>query len=316
MILVTGANGFVGRNFVSKLNKDGVDHIQLDKSFDCKLFGESRLENLEKEKQKVIQYELGSFRDFPQEYVQDVTCIVHLASESHVDTSISSPRKFIDANISGTMEIFEIAKKLPNLKQVILFSTDEVVACLPERRQAFETSLLHCGNVYSATKGAQELLAQAYIKTWNLPIITTRCVNIFGSYQAFEKFIPKTISHVLKDLPVVVYGEGYQERQWVHVDFVCRFLSSLLEANYIPPGQVLHITGTKELTNINLVYLIAGLLGKTPMINHVEDRKGHDERYSLYKSTTVDFVQDDYEDEKTFLSDLKKTVEFYRGELK
>lgn len=315
-VLVTGARGFIGRNLCEHLDKVGIEVVALDMSFQCLVTGQ----NIKEKYKKTIQYQLGSYWGMSSEeenLVRECDVIVHLASSSHVDNSIYGPRSFTDLNVGGTLELYEICKniKKEGRKQTIIqFSTDEVVSCLPGRYQAFEDSGFKCGSVYSATKAAQELLAQAYIKTWGLEIITTRCVNVFGKYQAYEKLIPKAIKAILTGGEVPVYGHGYQERQWVHVDHVCEFLNEVIVATFIPPGTILHITGTKEIPNLMMLQLVAQHCNKQLQIKTVEDRLGHDVRYALHKSSaTSDFIQLDYEEKHSFLEDIKKTVQWYES---
>ena len=170
---------------------------------------------------------------------------------------------------------------------------------------------MNCGSVYSASKGAQELLAQAYIKTYNLPIFPTRCVNIFGPYQATEKLIPKIISSCMEDKKIPIYGSGYQTREWVHVDHVCEVISWLLMNSIIPHGTALHITGTKEIPNIFLANYISSLFGKTHLIEHVTDRLGHDERYALGKGD-AEILWDMPTYKNRFSEDLLKTIDWYK----
>lgn len=314
-VLVTGARGFVGRNLCEYLEKVGIEVVALDMEFKCLLTGK----NIKDQFKNPIEYHLGSYWGMSSEeeaLVESCDVIVHLASSSHVDNSIYGPRTFTDLNITGTLELYEICKNIKKAgrKQTIIqFSTDEVVSCLPDRYQAFEDARFKCGSVYSATKAAQELLAQAYIKTWGLEIITTRCVNIFGKHQAYEKLIPKSIKAILTGESVPVYGHGYQERQWVHVDHVCEFLNEIIVATFIPPGSILHITGTKEIPNLMMLQLLSHHCEQPLKMESVKDRLGHDERYALHKSSaTSDFIQLDYENKKTFLEDIKKTVQWYK----
>jgi dTDP-glucose 4,6-dehydratase len=291
-VLVTGAKGFVGTNLVEYLKEKQIEVVGLDKRPGTD-----------------IQYRLGSMGNPPS--LAGVEVIIHLASQSHVDKSITGPVKFLQDNVDGTLELFEICRNDPDIKQIILFSTDEVGACL-ETGSFKEEFRFDTGSTYSATKGAQELLAQAYIKTFHLPIIITRCVNIFGPYQADEKFIPTVCRYALADQGVPIYGSGLQQRQWVHVSHVCDVLNYLCVYQFFPPKTILHITGTKEIYNILLARTILNLLGKFPdLITHVPDRLGHDLRYSMERTDkTNNFGLPEY-DESGFMNDLERTVRFY-----
>ena len=268
-ILVTGSEGFVGKNLVPHLRRNQVDVVTLDKQSSSD--------------QHHIQYRLGSFSEALGERLAGVDCVIHLASESHVDRSISGPKEFVDNNVAGTLELYEACKPHKDLK-IVQFSTDEVGACL-DSGELVEEYKFKVGSVYSATKAAQELLAQAYINTFDLPIITTRCVNIFGPYQADEKLIPTVCRRAMMNESIPVYGNGMQTRQWVSVSHVCEFLNEVATSNYIPPKALLHITGTKEIHNILLVRTILSILEKPgSLISHVKDRPGHDVRYALGRS--------------------------------
>lgn len=309
-VLVTGSSGFVGKNFVQRLKDNHVDVVCLDATA------------LGTEDLSTWKYRLGSFTQTTllADNFKEVESVVHLASESHVDRSILGPREFIDNNVAGTLELFEMCRGLPNLQSIILFGTDEVGACLEEGSFVEKGMPFHCGSVYSASKGAQELLAQAYIKTHGLPIVTTRCVNIFGPQQADEKFIPTVIRKAIKGENIPIYGSGMQKRQWVSVEHVCKFLNDLCTSTMVPPSSVLHITGTKEFPNIMLAHTILSLLGKpASLISHVTDRLGHDARYALGRTDSTDAYGFPEYDESKFMEDLSATVDWYvkhYGELK
>jgi len=298
-ILVTGSAGFVGTHLVPMLRDRQLQIFTLDKNPSTTGGAEH------------IQYRLGSYEGLK---LPDIDAVIHLASESHVDRSISGPQEFIDNNVKGTLELYEACRHQPELKQILQFSTDEVGACLP-KGEFNEEYRFHTGSVYSASKGAQELLAQAYIKTFDLPVIITRCVNIFGTHQADEKFIPTICRHAMKDLPIPIYGSGLQMRQWVSVRHVCDFIAFVATSNFIPPKSLLHITGTKEIYNIFLARSILSILGKpSSLIKHVHDRLGHDVRYALGRTEETDrWGVPVYDEENFFLSELEETVQWYRG---
>lgn len=298
-VLVTGSSGFVGTNLVPHLKSNQIEVITLDK--DPSTTGDAH-----------ILYRLGSFDGELHSILETCDAVIHLASESHVDRSITGPKEFIDNNVNGTLELFEACKPhLSTLQQIIQFSTDEVGACL-EKGELTEEYKYHTGSVYSASKAAQELLAQAYIKTFNLPIVTTRCVNIFGAQQADEKFIPTVCRKALANDPIPVYGSGMQLRQWVSVEHVCEFINYVTTSNFIPPGSLLHITGTREIHNIMIAHTVLSLLEKpASLISHVIDRLGHDTRYALGRTEETDRFGCPRYEEKNFIEDLGRTVKWY-----
>lgn len=297
-VLVTGASGFIGQNLIKQLKTNQVD-----------------VQGLDCVKGANITYRLGSFEQNIKNILEPFQTVVHLASESDVDRSLVSPKAFVDNNVKGTLELLEGIKVSKQISQVVLLSTDEVGGSLKKDSFRETGDPLHCGNLYSATKGAQELLAQAYLNTYNLPIIITRCVNVFGPHQAKEKFIPTIVERALKNEKIQIFGSGMQKRQWVHVSHVCRFLNEIAVSNMIPPGSVLHITGTKEIANILLAHTILNILDKpASLISHVNDRPGHDERYSLDRTEDTDrFMLSLKYNEEDFLPDLKETVLHYKN---
>lgn len=300
-VLVTGSCGFVGKNLVQHLRNNQIEVIGLDK--DVSVHNEEN-----------ISYRLGSYQRNVSDLLEahSVESIIHLASESHVDRSITGPKEFVENNIVGTFELFDAVRLLKREIPIILFSTDEVGACLETGSFYEKGQTLKCGSVYSASKGAQELLAQAYSNTYDLQVITTRCVNIFGPHQAAEKFIPTVIRKALADQPIPVYGNGLQLRQWVSVQHVCQFLNELAVSSCIPGDSVLHITGTHEVPNILMAHTILNFLNKpSSLIQHTTDRLGHDVRYSLGRSEETDrFGFKSYDTDK-FMLDLKETVFWY-----
>lgn len=325
-VLVTGSSGFIGRHLTRHLKKNqftvlGLDYQAAD---DGAFWNKDSLPSKEQVctwlesfgldgfiKYRLGSYENDSVRESVLEKLQGVQVIVHLASQSHVDRSIKSPRQFVDDNVNGTLELYELARLLPNLLKIIQFSTDEVVACIDEG-SAKEKDIFRCGSVYSATKGAQELLAQAYVKTYRLPIIISRCVNVFGPEQSLEKFIPTIASKIISGEEIPVYGSGYQTREWVYVDHVVECVNWMALNSYIPDGTILHITGTKEIPNLVMIEAIKGILGKDAKVSHVQDRPGHDVRYSLDAGDSH-IVWDMPKYGGNFIEDLKTTLSWYIG---
>lgn len=321
VVLVTGSSGMVGRNLCRHLKNNqfeviGLDYQTPDSPPDLQpesikpWLGSFGLDGF-------LKYRLGENSDDLRasilEKLNGVEYVIHLASQSHVDRSISHPQQFVIDNVAGTLELLEMCRSLPNLQRIVHFSTDEVVACV-ESGSAKEDATFRCGSVYSATKGAQELLVQAYIKTHKLPIVTTRCVNIFGPEQNIEKFIPKIVWSAVNDQKVPIYGDGSQTREWVHVDHVCDVINWAMLNTYMPNGKVVHIVGTKEIQNIVIANLILGRLGKSHLIEHVADRLGHDVRYSL-DAGDAHVVWDMPTYQGSFVRDLFKTVDWYLGKL-
>jgi dTDP-glucose 4,6-dehydratase len=300
-VLVTGSAGFVGKRLLSLLQDSSFEVVGLDY-----VMPHSSPKNH-------VLYRLGSFEYEPNHLsglIGEVDAIINLAAESHVDRSISGPKQFIDNNVMGCLEILEACRYIKP-KMFLHFSTDEVGACL-DVGQMMEKSPFHTGSVYSASKAAQEHLCQAYAKTHGLNLLITRCVNIFGEGQADEKFIPMICNKVISGEPITIYGNGYQERQWVYVDHVCEMVRDIVSSTFVPPGAIFHITGTKEIPNLVMAHLVSSLLGcGSPKISHIEDRLGHDVRYSLGSEVAEHYGFSQYASKNSFISDLKKTVLSY-----
>ena len=204
--------------------------------------------------------------------------IINFAAESHVDRSILDASPFMRTNIEGTMVLLEGANKY-QIKKFIHVSTDEVYGSI-SRGSFSELSNLSPGSPYSASKAAADLLCLAYWNTYKTPVSITRCTNNYGPYQFPEKLIPLAISNVLEGKSIPVYGDGLNVRDWIYVEDHCRALLAVLEKG--KPGEVYNIAGDSEKTNLDIVHTLLRLLGrKEDMIHFVDDRPGHDRRYSL-----------------------------------
>jgi dTDP-glucose 4,6-dehydratase len=214
--------------------------------------------------------------------IKHVDLIVNMAAETHVDRSIANPGTFMQSNTVGTFTILEAIRKHNKQAKLIQVSTDEVYGEVPEgsfdEREALKPS-----NPYSASKASADIFIQAYYKTYDLDISITRCTNNFGPYQFPEKFIPKTIIRALKKLPIPIYGTGKNIRDWIYVLDHCEALDLVLKRG--KQGETYNISSGNEMPNIVIVRKILQLLGrKEDLISFVEDRPGHDVRYSLDSS--------------------------------
>jgi len=276
-VLVTGGAGFIGSNLVHFLiqNTDW-EVVVLDK-----LTYAGNLENLkgleENPRFKFVRGDIVD-RKIVDECMEGVDIVFHLAAESHVDRSILRPQDFVITNVLGTHVLLESAlAKGPKL--FINVSTDEVYGSI-EDGSFKEDSPLSPSSPYSASKASQDLLGQAYFKTFSLPVITTRCSNNYGEYQFPEKLIPLTITNLLEGKPVPVYGKGENIRDWIHVkDHVKALYLISLKGK---PGEIYNIAGKCEKRNIDVVKKIINILGKDEtLIKFVKDRPGHDFRYSM-----------------------------------
>jgi dTDP-glucose 4,6-dehydratase len=210
--------------------------------------------------------------------MQKADQVVHFAAESHVDRSIKDASAFVRTNVVGTFTLLESARKY-KVSRFIHISTDEVYGSR-ERGSFKEKDRLTPSSPYSSSKAGSDLLAQSYYITHKLPVIITRCTNNFGPYQYPEKLIPLFITNLLEDKKVPVYGTGKNVRDWIYVLDHCKAID-FVQHNGVP-GEIYNIGGGAERSNIDITKKIIKILGKDEsMIKYVEDRKGHDFRYSL-----------------------------------
>ena len=277
--IVTGGCGFIGSNFVRLLYENtDAGIVIIDKmtyAADIENIPDNMWDRIE-----LVTADLSSLFEFDHNpFSEDVEAIFHFAAESHVDNSIVGPGVFVDANIKSTLNLLEIAKD-HGIKFVHI-STDEVYGALDHDDPSFiETQMLAPNNVYSATKVGAEMLVRAYNKTHHLETVVTRCCNNYGPRQHREKLLPKTISNALARKTIPVYGAGDNVREWIHVDDHCSAIWHA--ANHGESGEVYNIGSGVEITNIEIVKQVLNITDRPEsLIKFVEDRKGHDFRYSI-----------------------------------
>lgn len=295
-ILVTGGMGFIGSSFLLKCCKKfpNLEFINVDNlsySFSPKTQEELNLHQNYSFLQADI-CDLNALEDIFKN--NDIDMIVHFAAESHVDNSIEAPLQFINTNILGTFNLLSIVKKQLENGTSIYFhhiSTDEVYGSLNEKEPSFtEKSNFAPSSPYSASKASSDLLVEAWGKTYGLKYLITNCSNNFGPRQFSEKLIPKVIHNCMNKEKIPIYGSGSNVRDWLYVDDHIDAILSLYE-NDLFINDRFNIGGGHEVSNIDLVKIILGILdidhGYTNseiLIEHVEDRKGHDFRYSIDNS--------------------------------
>ena len=282
-ILVTGAAGFIGSNFVEYITKKHPEYniIVLDK-----LTYAGNMENLKKVYAK-IKFENGDICNFDlvssifDKY--HIDGVIHFAAESHVDNSIKAPFIFTQTNVIGTHTLLEVAKQKWGEKsknKFVHISTDEVYGTLGEEGFFTETSPIKPNSPYSASKASSDLIALAYAETYKMNITVTNCSNNYGPYQHNEKLIPHMIKLAMNDEKLPVYGNGRNVRDWLYVEDHCEAID-LVYSNGRAKERY-NIGGHNERRNIDIVKLILKKLGKSEsLISYVEDRKGHDYRYAI-----------------------------------
>ncbi len=310
-IMVTGGAGFIGSNFVRRIFDETLTSISSVVVLD-KLTYAGELKNLEQVvNQENYEFIHGDICDpvLVGELVDSVDAVVNFAAESHVDRSILSAADFVETNVAGVQVLLDAVKATGKSKRFLQVSTDEVYGSI-ESGSWDENNPLLPNSPYSASKAGGELLARAYNRTHGMDVVVTRCSNNYGPYHFPEKLIPLFITNLLEGKKVPVYGNGKNVRDWLHVDDHCRGIYEVLMNG--SAGEVYNIGGGRELTNLEITDLILSAMGAdSSSIEYVEDRKGHDLRYSV-DWTKINKVLG-YEPKVKFEDGLGETIEWYRN---
>ena len=311
-ILVTGGAGFIGGNFihymVNKYPEDMIVNLDL-------LTYAGNLETLKPVEDKPnYKFYKGDIAD--RAFVYDLfekekfDVVINFAAESHVDRSITNPEIFVQTNVLGTTTLLDACNKY-GIKRYHQVSTDEVYGDLPlDRPDLFftEETPLHTSSPYSSSKASADLFVLAYYRTFGLPVTVSRCSNNYGPYQFPEKLIPLMISRALDDKSLPVYGEGLNVRDWLHVYDHCVAIDLIVRNGRV--GEVYNIGGHNERTNMEVVQTILKALGKPEsLIEHVEDRKGHDRRYAI--DPTKMETELGWKPVYTFDTGIPQTIQWY-----
>ena len=309
-ILVTGGAGFIGSNFIRRIADHTLNGFSNIAVLD-KITYAGVISNLETAKffsgYKFIQGDICN-EELVAKLVSEVDAVINFAAESHVDRSISSATEFVSSNIGGVQVILDAIKTSGKGVRFIQVSTDEVYGSI-ENGSWTEDWPLRPNSPYSATKAGGELLAMTYHKTHGLDVVVTRCSNNYGTHHFPEKLIPLFITNLLEGKKVPVYGDGKNVRDWLHVDDHCRGIYQVLMNG--KSGEVYNIGGGRELTNLEITKLILEAMGKDESsIEYVEDRKGHDFRYSVDWSKIRNELG--YEPQIKFEDGLRETIQWYR----
>jgi dTDP-glucose 4,6-dehydratase len=278
-LLVTGGLGFIGSNFCRYILATHPDYelVNIDKIG----LGSNPANMREFEDYKRYQFIKGDICN-PQllnKTVTRVDAVVNIAAETHVDRSIADPYTFLQNNTVGTYNIIEAIRKHNPRARMVQVSTDEVYGSAIEGSFK-EKDSLKPSNPYSASKAAADMFVLSYHETFGLNASITRCTNNFGPYQMPEKLIPKAIIRALKNLSIPIYGKGTNIRDWIYVQDHCTAIETVLQKG--APGEIYNVSAGNEITNVEIVKKILVKLGKTEnLMTFVEDRPGHDIRYSL-----------------------------------
>ena len=306
-VLVTGGAGFIGSNYVRHALQAHPDWriTTLDK-----LTYAGRMETLkdviDHPRHRFVKGDIAD-TEVAAPLVSASEIVVHFAAETHVDRSILEAGEFIRTDVIGTFVLLEAARSASHLRCFIQISTDEVYGSVPEG-SSVETDELRPRNPYSASKAGADRLAYSYWATYGVPVMITRASNNYGPYQFPEKVIPLFITNALDSVPVPLYGAGLNIRDWLHVTDHCRGIDVVIERG--KAGEVYNIGGGNEVRNVDLTHTLLRLTDRPDsLIKKVQDRLGHDLRYSLdtSKLRTLDWTP-----QVPFAQGLNDTVRWYR----
>lgn len=309
-ILVTGGAGFIGGNFVQYMAKKYPNYNIYNLDFLTYAGDLTKHEKIEElENYYFLKADIADrdrINTIFKEYKFDF--VVHFAAESHVDRSITDPGIFVQTNVVGTQVLLDAAKQF-GITKFVHVSTDEVYGDLEFDPTTFftEDTPLQPNSPYSASKASSDLLVRAYHETFGLPVNITRCSNNYGPYHFPEKLIPLTISRVLKDQAVPVYGDGKNIRDWLHVLDHCSAIDLVMHKGL--DGDVYNVGGHNERTNLEVVETIINTLGKSEeLIEYVTDRLGHDKRYAI---DPTKLEQLGWNPTYTFETGIAQTIQWY-----
>lgn len=310
-ILVTGGAGFIGSNFVRMIARGELKEITSVTVLD-KLTYAGVIANLaEADNLNTYKFVKGDICDskLVNSLLNEIDAVINFAAESHVDRSIAGAEDFVQTNIVGVQVLLDAIKASGRKIRFLQVSTDEVYGSI-ESGSWTEVWPLLPNSPYSASKAGGELLARSYQRTHGLDVVITRCSNNYGTHHFPEKLIPLFITNLLEGKKVPVYGSGLNVRDWLHVDDHCRGIHLALTRG--KSGEIYNIGGGRELNNLEITDLILSAMGADKSsIEFVEDRKGHDLRYS------VDWTKINrelgYEPKVTFEVGLEQTVNWYKN---
>ena len=306
-ILVTGGVGFIGSNFIHYLvglHLKNIEIVILDKlTYAANL---RNLDGLDKNSYELIVGDICD-KELVSRIFPGTDYVVHFAAESHVDNSISSPDKFITTNVIGTQILLDSARK-NGVKKFLYISTDEIYGSIVEG-SFVETDNFNPSSPYSASKAAGELLVISYGTTFDIKYNISRCSNNYGPRQNNEKLIPHFIDMLQNLKPVPLYGSGLNVRDWIYVEDHCEAIYKILMTG--KNREIYNVSSSEELSNIDVTVKLLKLMGlDKDMINYVEDRLGHDFRYSI----SANKIKNDlgFTAKTNFGDGLQKTLEWYK----
>jgi dTDP-glucose 4,6-dehydratase len=308
-LFVTGGAGFIGSHFVRMVcAQDKNCHVV---NFD-KLTYAGNLANLQDVAgNSNYSFVRGDICDpaAVEAAMRGCSAVVHFAAESHVDRSIYEPAPAIETNVSGTLVLLQVARTL-GIERFIHVSTDEVYGDLAANASAGEDSPLNPSSPYAASKAAADLLVRSFVRTYGLPAVITRSSNNYGPCQFPEKFLPLMITNALDNNPLPIYGDGKQQRDWLHVEDNCRGILAVLEKGRV--GEIYNLGGDAIEENLSVARRLLRLIGKPEsLLSYVQDRPGHDRRYALRSIKARQELG--WTPSISFEQGLQATIDWYRS---
>lgn len=307
-VLVTGGAGFIGSNFILFMAKQHPDYKIINVDALTYAGNLANLKTVEGHKNySFVKADIIDSDLLEPIFATGVDTVVHFAAESHVDRSILQPDIFVKTNVLGTQILLDLSKKY-SIKKFVHVSTDEVYGTLGEEGLFTEETPLAPNSPYSASKAGSDLLVRAYHETFGLNVNITRCSNNYGPYQFPEKLIPLMIQNALKDMPLPIYGDGLNIRDWLYVEDHCSAIDLVL--HHGRSGEVYNVGGRNERTNLEVVRTILDQLGKPEsLIKYVDDRLGHDRRYAI----NADKIRGElgWKPKQTYETGIRATIDWY-----
>lgn len=303
-LLVTGGAGFIGSNFVHYVLEE-TDHEVITLDALTYAGSKSNLDGvLESPRHEFVEGDIRD-RSLVDGLVADADVVLNFAAESHVDRSIESTEPFVSTNVQGTQTLLDAARSA-EIDRFIQISTDEVYGEIEDGTFA-EDDPLNPRNPYAASKAGSDLLARSYYTTYGLPVVITRSSNNYGPRQHLEKLIPKFVINSARGDPLPLYGDGSNVREWTYVRDNCRAVELVMREG--SPGCIYNIGSGEELQNIDVTHRILDAVGASDdLIEFVEDRPGHDQRYAL-DTSRIEALG--WEPQWSFDDGIERTVAYY-----
>ncbi len=308
-LLVTGGLGFIGSNFILHTLREYPEAVVTN--VDDTRYGSNprNLEGLPADRYTLVKGDIADL-GIMSRLVKGKDAVVNFAAETHVDRSLSNPGSFLQSNVLGVFNLLEALREENPKARLVHVSTDEVYGDAVEGSFT-ERGALRPSSPYSASKASSDMFVLAYARTYGLPAMVTRCTNNYGPRQFPEKLIPKTILRASLSLKVPIYGQGTNIRDWIYVLDHCRAVKRVLEAG--EKGHIYNVSAGDEKTNLEVVGEILRIMGKgggQDLLEFVEDRPGHDLRYSLDSSKIRDELG--WEPLQSFKDGMVETVKWYQ----